>query len=29
MVNFVDDGTLYVADKNPEVISQKLFYSIL
>ena len=24
MVNFVDDGTLYVADKNPEVISQKL-----
>ena len=24
MVNFVDDGTLYVADKSPEVISQKL-----
>ena len=24
MVNFVDDGTVYYADKNPEVISQKL-----
>ena len=24
MVNFVDDGTVYYADKNPEVVSQKL-----
>ena len=24
MVNFVDDGTAYVADKNPQIVSQKL-----
>ena len=24
MVNFVDDGTVYVADKNPGIVSQKL-----
>ena len=24
MVNFVDDGTVYFTDKDPEVISQKL-----
>ena len=31
MVNFVDDGTVYYADKNPEVVSQKLsdHYSII
>ena len=31
MVNFVDDGTAYVADKKPEVVSQKLtnHYSLI
>ena len=31
MVNFVDDGTAYVADKSPEVVSQKLtnHYSLI
>ena len=31
MVNFVDDGTVYYADKNPEVFSQKLsnHYSVI
>ena len=31
MVNFVDDGTVYYADKNPEVVSQKLsdHYSVI
>ena len=24
MVNFVDDGTVYVANKNPVIVSQKL-----
>ena len=24
MVNFVDDGTAYVSDKNPQTISEKL-----